>query len=932
MPKRRTVLLASAEPAAARRLARTLADLGFRSVGVAREGAEAVDLAARDRPDVALVDADLPGEPDGIAACAIIQRELELPVVLVAPAGRADLLGRVETAGSCCVLVRPLRKAQLKATLGVALRRKAEADVRRHEELLDLLSEAVIFRDMDGRVTFWSRGAETVYGFGREEALGRNLHKLLATRFPKRLSDIRGELAATGRFTGELAHRRKDGERVTVESRWAVRRNRDGTPAGVLQVEQDVSARKRAEQLAVLDARRLSTMEALGRMADSGVERMAAFALEGAVQLTRSTVGFINGIAEDGKSFVALCRAGSSLGRCAVEGDPSHFPLENAGWWAEAVRTRGPVLVNDYVCPDPAKRGLPPGHIPLRRFLAVPVLDEGRVAAVAAVANKPEDYDKTDAHQLSLLARSMWEHVKRGRANEALRAAKQEAEEASRVKSTFLAGVSHELRTPISGILGMTELCLRIARDPAITDYLLKIRDATGSLLAIVNDLLDLSRIEVGALPLSREPFELGPAVERALAPVVFQARSKGLDFSVDIRPGTPQRLWGDPGRLGQILLNLAGNAVKFTERGSIRVTVEPGPGSSKTEAELLFTVRDTGIGIPRDKQADIFERFYQVDASLTRNHGGTGLGLAICKRLCGMMGGDIGVESAPGRGSAFRFTVRLPLSGAPAEAAPAAAAAESGLEDMSGLSILLAEDNLLSREFIAYTLREQGHAVECAANGLEAIEALGAGSFDIVLMDVQMPELDGEAATRRIREGAAGCDPAIPIVALTAHAVKGFRERFLAVGMDEYLTKPVSPEGLARVIGQVLARRRPAAAPPLGEVLDLKTLDARYERDFLQRMLALFAGQAEGRLSELKGALAGEDLAQVEGLAHSLAGSAGTVRAMRAGRLARRLQKAAAGGDPAETRAAFAKVASEFGRVLAAIRASLPPEPARGN
>lgn len=935
----RRVLLASAEPAAARRLAQMLGRVGFASAGIASSGPEAVDLAARGKPDLVLVDVDLPGEYDGVATCGMIQKELDLPVVLVASLASDALLARADAARPHGILVRPLREAQLKATLVVALQRKAESHVRRHTELLDLLSDAVIFRDEGERVVLWNRGAEVCYGFSREEARDKHLHRLLSTRFPRPIADIRAELSATGRFEGELTHRRKDGSPVTVQSRWVVQRDRGGRPTGVLQIEQDVSERKRVEDLLLLDARRLATMEALGRMGDAGVEELAAFALEGGVQLTRSSVGFINGIAPDERSFLPWCWTGKTLDQCRMPEKPEHFPLDSAGWWAEAVRGQRPIMVNDYAGPDPAKRGLPSGHVPLKRFLVVPVLDRDRVVAVAAVANKDEDYDKTDVHQLSLLARSMWEHIKRRRASEDLLAAKHAAEEANRIKGSFLASVSHEIRTPISGILGMTELCLRIARDQEIKDYLRKIRDATESLLIIINDLLDLSRIEAGSLPLVCEPFELVRAVERTLAPVVFQARGKGLVFAIETRPGVPERLLGDPGRLGQILLNLAGNAVKFTERGRIEVLVESGEAADDT-VELLFAVRDTGIGIPRNKQADIFESFYQVDGSLTRNHGGTGLGLAISKRLCEMMGGRIWVESEPGCGSTFRFTARLRLAGdvRPARAPEVGAAAEQEGARLSGLRILLAEDNLLSREFIAHTLREQGHEVECVGNGLEAIEALVRRPFDIVLMDAQMPELDGEAATLRIRDGSAGCDPGIPIVALTAHAVKGYRERFLAAGMDEYLTKPVTPEGLARTIRKVLAERAKAAAgtsggkpPEIAELLDLETLHGRFEREFVQRMLVLFLEQAGAKFAELQSAMASEEFGRVEGLAHSLAGSAGTVRALRAGRLARQLQKAAAAGNIQALRAGFAKVAEAFGLVFAAIRAAGPRGPAAG-
>jgi PAS domain S-box-containing protein len=386
--------------------------------------------------------------------------------------------------------------------------------------------------------------------------------------------------------------------------------------------------------------------------------------------------------------------------------------------------------------------------------------------------------------------------------------AKEAAEAANRAKSTFLANMSHELRTPMNAIMGMTGLALRHATEPKLRDQLTKVDHASKHLLGIINDILDISKIEAERLTLEQVRFGLGEVLENLVSLIGQKVRDKGLKLCIDQAPEVAGiAMLGDPLRLGQILLNFTGNSLKFTEQGSITIRVRLAEAGAD-DVLLRFEVQDTGIGIAAEDQRRLFTAFEQADGSTTRRYGGTGLGLAISKRLAQLMGGEVGVESQPGMGSTFWFTVRM---GRAADAASVLSAvtgmtAETRLKaDHVGARILLAEDEPVNQEVSKGLLEDIGLAVDVARDGVEAVEMAGRIPYRLILMDMQMPNLNGVDATRLIRKDS--LNSATPILAMTANAFDEDRRACLDAGMNDHIPKPIDPRQLYDTVVKWLDR-----------------------------------------------------------------------------------------------------------------------------
>ena len=456
--------------------------------------------------------------------------------------------------------------------------------------------------------------------------------------------------------------------------------------------------------------------------------------------------------------------------------------------------------------------------------------------------------------------------------------AKKAAETANEAKTRFLTNISHELHTPMNAVLGMVDLAIPKQVDPTTADFLRTAKQSADLLLVLLNDLLDCAKIESGKLQLEARPFGLRDALDQITRVLTVRAREKGIGYSCRVSPDVPDGLFGDRVRLQQVLLNLGGNGVKFTQRGEVAVTVSAA-SQDAAQVNLEFAVRDTGIGITPADLEQLFRPFTQADASMTRRFGGTGVGLSIASSLVGMMGGRIAVESEPGQGSTFHFTIRLPLAKEPISEREFPSVS---LAATSTLRILVVEDNPANQKLAAFILKERGHMVDIAENGRHGLDMAQRNQYDVIMMDVQMPLMDGLEATKAIRAREDGrCR--VPIIAVTAHAMEEDRQRCLAAGMDGYLSKPIDAQEMFTLMERLASRAGPpapgpstkpatAAVPVFDPALALK--QCMNSADVLSEMVQCFYDELDTLFPQMKAALQSGDLVEVGRLGHRLKGT----------------------------------------------------------
>jgi len=947
----------------------------------------------------------------------------------------------------------------------ITAQRRAEEELRKSDERFQLVAratnDAVWDWDFATNQIWWNGGFQCLFGYDAEEAGGdlesrtSRLHPQDAPRVLRRIHQLIE--SPENYWTDEYRFRRSDGAYAFILDRGYVIRDAQGKALRMVGAMVDISERKRVEQ-------RVRTEYAVTvGLAEC---RTVLEAIPAILRVIGETLNW------EFAAFWSLDRRAQTL-RCAQTWSglgEKEFVLEQenrrrtvqrgAGVLGHVWASRRPLWISDAVHSDLFLRKEALHADGFRSALAFPVTYGEEVAGVIELFSRDlRQPDEALVQMFVTIGSHIGLFVEREHAEHELKRAKEEAEAANRAKSQFLANMSHEIRTPMNGIIGMTRLALETSLTSEQRNLLGTVNDSADTLLSIINDILDVSKVEAGRMELETISFNIRQRLQDAIGAVALRANEKGLELATYVEANVPDYVIGDPGRLRQIVINLLGNSIKFTDSGEVVLRMKA-DSKSDNEVVLHVTVADTGIGIPKEKQSLIFEAFTQADNSTTRNYGGTGLGLTICAQLVSLMGGRIWVESEPRRGSTFHFTARfgidsaarpipeppLPeasLPGVPlllvdtniaslerlkkilvrwnlaptvVSSTPDALAAlktaeqsaalyrllllDSEMPDLDRLvkeqfrvsghasahivlmisssesaekkefyrnlgitaflhkpvrhedlrktmmgalgkavmpnptagpveqkslrpaRILLAEDHPVNQRLATKILQKWGHQVTVAPNGRRAVELHGQSSFDLILMDVQMPQTGGMEATAAIRERERTLGAHIPIIAMTAHAIKGDREKCVAAGMDDYISKPINPELLFALIekylgagGEVIAEM-PKPASVRGGLLDREAALRRAGGDerLLREMAFLFIEDTPVLLGEMEAALSNGDSVTVARGAHRLKGAVSNFDAAQITELAAHLERTASAGDTKFALPLFQQLKAELG------------------
>jgi PAS domain S-box-containing protein len=784
------------------------------------------------------------------------------------------------------LLASALRSEVERGWVAVALKESEE----RFRSISMSAQDAIVMTDSAGNISYWNPAAERIFGHVRDAMLGQPIQAYITSpAFHNAMAEAFMEWRATGhgRSEGriiELETERKDGVIITLEL--SLSSVMLGNSVHAIGIFRDVSERKKSEVEIRASEERLKTIL-------ESIQTGIALIDPGDHRIT-----FVNRAAANLIGSPARDIVGQTCHNYICPADRGRCPVTDLG---QTVDKSERTLLG--------KEGK-----------AIPVLKE--VARMSLYGRET-------------LVESFVDITAQKHAEQELRKAMEVAEAANRAKSQFLANMSHEIRTPMNGVLGMTELL----RNTGLTAQQRHIADTIGrsgeTLLTVINDILDFSKIEAGKMELQALSFSLRRTIAEVQEMLSEKVLAKGLELRSVVSNEVPDSLIGDGARLQQILINLVANAVKFTEVGGVTIHVSCFHDDGKT-VELRFEVKDTGIGVPEEAQSSIFDSFSQADGSATRRYGGSGLGLSISKQLCEMMGGGIGVESERGRGSVFWFTARLGRENGTTVGTTEPTTPErlEGKADQapSSLRVLVVEDNQVNQEVAKAMLESFGHLVDVVGDGIEAVAAVTSAPYDIILMDCQMPRMDGYEATGQIREwerskaAQNGVSVHVPIVALTAHAIIGDRERCLASGMDDYLTKPFKLQALSDILARHTrpkqvsteetrmmkgrapsykgtpvteggeTNRNPFPATPIDRsALDkLRGLQMQGAPDVVTSIIDIYLANSSTLFGDLQQALGSGDSAVLRRTSHTLKSSSANVGAMSLSDMCRELESLA--------------------------------------
>ncbi len=844
------ILVVDDSTANLRLLINLLSDQGY-TVFPAYDGELALEFVQSTLPDLILLDIRIPGMDgyEVCRRLQADERTRPIPIIFLSALGEEQNIVTGFQAGGVDYITKPFQPEEMMARIRTHLRireltegleqavntrteeltlanrrlqeeiverKQVEAELRESRQRLDNIvanSPVTTYRcafDEHWTMTFISAGITQLCGYPAEDFLNNQVRSYASIIHPDDRQNVANTVTAG---VDNKSRYEMDYRLVAADDtlRWVHEQGRGVfDPEGQLLCLDgaifDMTTQRKAEEMLKLNSERMETLLQLTQMTDASQDELMSFAFEAALQLTRSKLGYLALMNEDESVLTMQLWSQEAVAECNVPGSPRLYPVEITGLWGEAVRQRQPIITNDYSAPNPWKKGTPKGHLKLIRHMNLPVIVGDKIVLVAGVGNKEENYTQADVQQLSLLMEGMWRLIERRRSEdelkryqnmledtirqrtEQLRLSRDAAEAANKAKSVFLANMSHELRTPLNAILGFSSI---VRKDPMLPEnerQNLDIINRSGEhLLILINNVLEMAKIDAGSVELSNSPFDLGDMVRDVTDMMQMRAKEKSLQLQVDQTSKFPRFVVGDEARLRQILLNLIGNAIKYTELGGVSVRL----GTRQNErSHLVVEVEDSGPGIAARDQPSIFEPFVQLG-----KHGsskGTGLGLAITRQYVQMMGGNIILDSTLGKGSVFR--IDLPLSEATkADIDHSKRDAPSHVVRLAPgepqYRILIVEDQADNQALLCYLMESVGLQTKVAENGQQGIELFQSWKPHLILMDWRMPVMDGKEATRRIRKLPGGRE--IKIVAVTASAFKEQQSEMFDAGMDDVVGKP---------------------------------------------------------------------------------------------------------------------------------------------